>query len=246
MAYLLIQSATNDQTAKKNDALVQKNSILNSGRGALNVIADLTSNYVWRGVSRTQNRPAPQATMEYSDPLGLYTALWGSNVKFPDVQGRTATTEFNIYGGWRHNLEQLDNFRVDVGAIRYYYPKTSGISWTEYYLGGNYKIFEFYVFWSPNTFDLGPGIYYSGDIFHKIPSQFLLGIDGVSVGAHGGYYDLSNKAGNAYSDWLIYLSKALTDDFKASVSYIDTNEKFATSNHNLDNAKAVFILSAVF
>ncbi len=233
-------NASNDQATTKAGTPVQGSSILNG----LSATADFTTNYVWRGVSQTQNRPAAQLAINYSQSWGFYAGLWGSNVDFLDVKGRTATFELNIYGGWKYNFAQLDDLGVDIGLLRYYYPNTTGINWTEYYAGLNYKIFEFYVYWSPNTFDLDRGIYYSGGISYDIPSNWLFGIKGLSVGAHVGYYDLDDNAGNSYWDWKLSLSKTITDHFTASIDYTDTNEKFATGDHSLDDHKVVFTLSA--
>lgn len=212
--------------------------------GTLNATASLTTNYVWRGVSQTQNRPAAQASITYSHPWGVYAGIWGSNVDFPDTRGKTATSEFDVYGGWKNTFSQLDDLGVDVGLLRYNYPNTHGIDWTEYYAGLNYKIFDFYVNWSPNTFDLHNGIYYSGGVSYDIPANYLWGIQGFGVGAHVGYYDLDDKTGNSYWDWKLSVSKTLTDHFSASIDYTDTNEKYAVGDHGLDDAKFVFTLTA--
>ena len=50
----------------------------------------VTTDYVFRGVSQTDNEPAFQAGASYSAPFGLYAGVWASNVDFgaggPDVE----------------------------------------------------------------------------------------------------------------------------------------------------------------
>lgn len=233
-------NSSKDQVTTEAGTSVQNNSSSNG----LSATADFTTNYIWRGVTQNQNRLAAQLGIKYSLTSGFYAGVWGSNVDFLDVNGRTATLELNFYGGWKYSFKQLGGLGVDIGLLRYYYPSTTGIDWTEYYAGLNYKIFEFYVHWSPNTFDLARGIYYSTGISYDIPSNCLFGIKGVSVSAHIGYFDLNNRAGNSYWDWKLTLSKTITDHFTASINYTNTNQKFAVGNHNLDDDKVVFTLSA--
>lgn len=44
----------------------------------------LTSDYVWRGVSQTDQNPALQAGAEYAQAIGVYVGVWGSNVDFAE------------------------------------------------------------------------------------------------------------------------------------------------------------------
>ena len=57
----------------------------------------VTTDYVFRGVSQTDNEPAFQAGASYSAPFGLYAGVWASNVDFgeggPDY-------EVDYYVGW--------------------------------------------------------------------------------------------------------------------------------------------------
>jgi uncharacterized protein (TIGR02001 family) len=101
------------------------------------------TNYVVRGLSQTNFKPAIQGTYEYAHASGVYAGLFASNVSWygdgwepaaPGVSsaiyGGTANTaqdnaisssiELDFYGGYRGKIAEA--FTYDVGAIYYYYP----------------------------------------------------------------------------------------------------------------------------
>lgn len=104
------------------------------------------SNYVVRGVSQTNFKPAVQGTVEYSHPSGVYAGLFGSNVSWmgdawqaPGAGGDAAdpvlgfspygsnskisgSFELDVYAGVRNKL--AGDLSYDVGAVYYYYPGT--------------------------------------------------------------------------------------------------------------------------
>lgn len=89
--------------------------------------ATLTSDYVWRGSSQTQEKPAVQAGIKLSGDNGLYASVWGSNVTFASTAD--AASEFDLSVGWGGTLN--DDWSVDVSALRYVYPGTSHLDWNE-------------------------------------------------------------------------------------------------------------------
>src|SRR3990170_445709 len=81
-------------------ALAQEKKQLLPGNFAANV--GLFSDYTFRGISQTRERPAIQGGLDWSmdtgfKDVGVYLGAWGSNVKFSD--GGEATAEFDWYGG---------------------------------------------------------------------------------------------------------------------------------------------------
>ncbi|WMP18830.1 TorF family putative porin [Thiothrix lacustris] len=77
----------------------------------------VTSDYIWRGVTQTDEGAAVQAGLDYEADNGLYVGTWASNVDFPDVYNGA---EVDVYAGYKKDLKGELNF--DVGAIRYMYP----------------------------------------------------------------------------------------------------------------------------
>ena len=76
----------------------------------------LTSDYVFRGVSQTDENPAVQGGFDVSGDL-LYAGVWGSNANYGDASG-----EFDVYVGLTKDLGSMS---VDIGAVHYDYPGNS-------------------------------------------------------------------------------------------------------------------------
>jgi uncharacterized protein (TIGR02001 family) len=97
-----------------------------------------STDYIFRGISQTDRRPAVQGYFELdykaADWLTLYAGLWGSNVNFADA-------EFDITGGGRFSI---GNFGLDIGYLYYEYPNpyfsSTSISFGEVYFKPSYKI----------------------------------------------------------------------------------------------------------
>lgn len=90
--------------------------------------AALTSDYVWRGTSQSNEDPAVQAGFKFAGASGLYGQIWGSSVEFaPDTR---ASSEFDLIAGWSGDLS--DALALDVNLTRYVYPSTTvDLDWTE-------------------------------------------------------------------------------------------------------------------
>jgi uncharacterized protein (TIGR02001 family) len=61
-----------------------------------------TTDYIYRGSSRTDERPALQAGFNYQSPIGAFAGAWGSGVN-PYPYNRHAV-EFDLYAGWGWQL----------------------------------------------------------------------------------------------------------------------------------------------
>lgn len=109
-----------------------------------------TTNYVVRGLTQTNSKPAVQGTVEYGHASGFYGGLFGSNVSWPAdawepaapgidsaVYGGTlgppanaisSSLELDFYAGFRNKFGA--DFSYDVGGIYYYYPGTFDLNTT--------------------------------------------------------------------------------------------------------------------
>ena len=80
----------------------------------------LVSDYRFRGIAQTFEKPALQGGFDFAHSSGLYVGNWNSNISegagFP--QGNL---EMDFYGGFKKSFGDLG---LDVGAIYYYYPGT--------------------------------------------------------------------------------------------------------------------------
>lgn len=96
--------------------------------------AQVTSNYVFRGQTQTNDDPAIQAGYDIKqskDDLGWYAGVFGSNV--------TDGFEVDLFGGWKGSFGQQSNMGYDVGAVLYNYSDNIYTDVTELYAGINYE-----------------------------------------------------------------------------------------------------------
>jgi uncharacterized protein (TIGR02001 family) len=80
--------------------------------------ADLTSDYLLRGVSPSDDRPALQLDLHYADTDGLFAGAFGSDTVF---QGnRRLYAELDPYGGYAWQVN--DDWGAKILADAYLYP----------------------------------------------------------------------------------------------------------------------------
>ena len=134
--------------ADEDDEVTDANDWSVSGYGTL------ASDYVWRGVSQTQSKPAFQHGLTASHSDGFYVGYFLSNVDFePNFAGRDnpATEEdegdvfqpgieLDIIGGIYYEIDQ--DFAVDIGGVIYTYNFSNRESNSRNY-GEIYINFEF-------------------------------------------------------------------------------------------------------
>ncbi len=75
----------------------------------------VASDYMFNGVSQTNNDPALQASLDYAGSNGWYTGVWTSNVDYGDVAER----EIDPYIG--QYIELNDSWALDYGIAYYTY-----------------------------------------------------------------------------------------------------------------------------
>jgi uncharacterized protein (TIGR02001 family) len=146
----------------------------------------LTTNYMFRGISQTDNGPAIQGGFDYQyTPVGFYAGAWASNVelavpsKAPPTTGSAIATnnrssmELDYYGGFAGALS--NGIGWDVGGIYYTYPGQHEDTFTDkatgLRVGADYNYAEVYlktsyaftgVTYSPTV---KGGVFYSPDYF---------------------------------------------------------------------------------
>jgi uncharacterized protein (TIGR02001 family) len=104
------------------------------------------SQYIFRGVSQTNEKPAMQGGFDVAHKNGLYVGTWLSNVSWisdgaPDV---SASLEWDMYGGYKWDLG--NDYVLDLGAL-YYYPGSYPSDFTkpdttELYAALNWKFLQ--------------------------------------------------------------------------------------------------------
>ena len=185
----------------------------------------LTSDYLVRGVSQSNNGPAIQGGLDWDTGVGLHFGVWGSSINFKD--GGEATTEIDWAGGYAGSIGDLLNY--DIGAVYYWYPGAPGAL--------SYDFWEVYGKASHDfgRFTLNAGVNYSPDIFGGTgPSTyFRAGVtvpitDKLSVSGEAGHSFLAQSNPTPaffpdYWDWNAGARMSVNNWFTVDVRYYDTN-----------------------
>lgn len=88
----------------------------------------LYSEYEYRGISQTSEKPAGQLNLDYAHSSGLYVGTFLSNIRWlkdtAEVNGfsTSANLEWDLYGGYK--FEVVKGWTLDVGYLRYEYPSS--------------------------------------------------------------------------------------------------------------------------
>lgn len=182
--------------------------------------AAITSQYRFRGISQSDNKPAAQASITISHESGFYISTWGSTTAGFQAPSFVTPggTEIDVYGGW---AKDLGGVKVDIGGYGYIYPNAPTLNIYEVYgsvagtlgpvtakVGLNY---------APNQTNLAnDNIYVYGDLSGGIPGT------PITLHGHLGYTDGSLAYIKNYLDWSVGASvtwKNLTLD----ASVVGTN-----------------------
>lgn len=186
----------------------------------------LTSDYVFRGISQTNEDPAIQGGFDFSAGK-FYAGVWGSNVDF----GTAAHIELDGYLGVL--FEYDSGFSWDLGAIGYFYPSESESDYVEVYFGAGYKFFSA-KYWYTDDFAGAGG---AGD-YIEANLEFDLG-HGFSLGAHGGQSSFDDDTGLVdYVDYGLSVAKEI-ESWELSLAYTDTD----IDNEPLAEGRVVFTVS---
>tara|TARA_R110002124_G_scaffold55108_4_gene156077 strand:- start:3538 stop:4212 length:675 start_codon:yes stop_codon:yes gene_type:complete len=182
--------------------------------------ATVTSDYVFRGYSQTDQNPAFQIGADLTAGI-FYAGAWASNVDFGD----DTKAEFDVYGGVRGEAAGFD---LDLGLVGYFYADEP--------TGADYNFYEVKAAASraigPAT--LGLAVYYSPDFFGVDETATYVELNGewavtdklsLSGAAGEQYLDVNDD----YSTWNIGVGYALNDALGLDLRYHDTDVAGALS-----------------
>lgn len=199
----------------------------------------LFSQYVFRGISQTNEDVALQGGFDYEHASGFYIGTWASNISWLKDAGAydSSSLEVDLYGGFRGNITDAVSF--DVGLLQYYYPgdKVSGSvspNTTEVYGAVGWEWLTAKLSYSlTDTFgvDDASGTWYL-DLSASYPITDALSLDlhygvqkfsGRSTACVGITGSTKNDSCASYEDWKVGLSYALPQGFTVGAFYTDTS-----------------------
>jgi uncharacterized protein (TIGR02001 family) len=212
--------------------------------------ASLVSDYRFRGISQTFEKPALQGGVDYSHASGLYAGNWNSNVSegagYPG-----GNLEMDFYGGWKKSFGDVG---LDVGAIYYYYPSTDASSARgtafvnprtgevftgrvdnkELYVGASWKWLTAKWFYAFDDYFSLPGT--TGSHYLDLSASYDLG-GGWNLVGHFGTLKLKDWSAGTdasdgdYEDWKLGVTKDI-GGWVFGATYVDTNAKGSCSATN--------------
>lgn len=182
---------------------------------------DITTNYVFRGISNSNNNPAVQGGLTYTFESGVYANLWGSSLDFFAPDGARATVEFDEIIGIANSIG--NDFEYNINFDYYTYPRASDANYYEFIGAFTYKIFTLTLGYSPDVYGSHEnGTYVNGALNLDIDPKYVFNFTDVIVTGSVGHYFLPTKAGLSYTDYLIGIQKTF-HAYNFSLQWTDTN-----------------------
>lgn len=190
---------------------------------------DISSNYMFRGISQTSNLPAIQGGFTYTIlKTGIYINLWGSNVNFKDIYGYTGTLEFDTSIGITNQIGK--HFTYDLKGTRYNYPKAAP-SFNEVIGNFIYDFITAQIAVTNNVFNTHHnGTYYNLGFKQPIPPRYIFCFNNMTISGGVGHWSLPRAGGlRSYNDYNLQLSKTIKN-YVLSLLWTDTNGRSVDAN----------------
>lgn len=195
------------------------------------------SQYIFRGLTQTDRKPAIQGGFDYEHSSGFYAGTWASNVSWLRDFGSYSdggSGEFDFYGGLKGDIGK-SGFNYDVGLLYYWYPGTVvpgavKANTFEAYgaLGWKWITAKYSYSLNNKTFGVTDS---RGTWYFDLTAEVPLGDTGLTAVAHWGKQKyrgdaapgVSNDSLASYTDWKLGVSYALPKDFTIGAYYTDTS-----------------------
>ncbi len=206
----------------------------------LSANASVTNNYIWRGLTQTENEAAVQGGLDYAHESGFYAGTWVSNVNYG--AGDVYSYEHDMYLGFGGEVGGLT---YDVGYLYYNYDKEAEFDFGEVYASigmGGFSVGA-WVLTNTEADEVGDQDFSAGETYYLSADYAFEVGDGIEIGLHAGYHDgdfseAFNGVDGDYYDYNISLSKG---GFGFMIT--DTNAGGGASEGGFDNDEMKFVVS---
>ncbi len=200
----------------------------------------LFSQYIWRGMTQTDEQLALQGGVDYAHSSGFYAGAWASNVSWTTDLGymQSGSLELDLYAGYASTFGKSD-FGYNVGVLQYVYPGTGidGVAdtdATEIYGALSYKWANAKL--SYTLSDEAWGFANAdGTMYLEANADIPVGETGFTVNLHAGSFMFDGDVAGFdndnfdYVDWKIGVTKAWANGVKVGAAYTDND---ADKSHN--------------
>ncbi len=199
----------------------------------------LYSEYEYRGISQTSEKPALQLNLDYSHASGFYLGAFITNIKWlKDYKDLgyvkdSSPVEIDLFGGYKFDV--VKDVTLDVGFLHYDYPGAKAIAkypkpnTNEIYIGATYSFFNVkYSYSTGGTFGvpISKGssfieLNYSQEIIPKLTVMAQL----AKQKYKGSFEGFNNDRELTYTVYKVGGSYDLGDGWTAGGYYKDTDAK---------------------
>ncbi|MGV3581996.1 MAG: TorF family putative porin [Methylophilus sp.] len=193
--------------------------------------AGLYSQYIFRGLTQTDEDLALQGGVDYSHSSGFYAGAWASNISWlSDSTYTSSSLELDLYGGFASTIGET-GIGYNVGVLQYIYPgdKPSGVKdadTTEIYGSLSYKWVsaKVSVVVSDGAFGLDNA---DGSWYAELNANYPIGETGLTVNAHAGRQEFEGSGNDVanYTDWKLGLTKSWSNGINLGAYYTNTNAR---------------------
>lgn len=201
--------------------------------------AAVANNYLWRGLTQTENEAAVSGGIDYASDNGFYVGTWVSNVQYGPAD--TFSYEHDVYFGYSG---ESDNLSYDVGFLYYNYDDVNNIDFHEIYgsIGiGDFSVTAFLLSGTEAdeptpAMDFGFGEAYYVSLDYEIETEKGFGI-GLHAGRHDGdFNEFFNGVPGSYTDYSVSFS---VDNFTLTISDTDLDDSGPSDIYDNDEMKFV-------
>jgi uncharacterized protein (TIGR02001 family) len=216
----------------------------------------LFSQYIFRGVSYSRERPAIQGGIDLVHPSGFYAGAWSTSLS--GVAISNASSEIDFYGGYATAIGPLS---LDAGLLYFHFPggkynlsgeryetleAYAGATWSALNVKYSHAVSDFFGVNSASVSqDLGlsPAGRSRGSGYLEANLNLDIG-GGYQLGLHAGRQSVRHYGQLSYTDYRIGVTKDLAQGVSAGLAYTDTNAKPAlyTDIHGLDTSRGKWLV----
>lgn len=201
-----------------------------------------TTDYVFRGISQSNEEPTIQGGMDWNDvTTGLYAGVWGSGVDFND-----ATTEIDGYAGMKG---VMDDISWNLGAIYYYYPGADDSLNYDYWELAASAGYDFGFMQTTASLNYSPDYFgSSGNSWYPALNAAIPLNNGLTANAGVAHQWAEDNAAfgvDDYTTWSLGLGYDY-EGFNFGLKYYDTNLSEPTECADGCSSRVVFTVSRSF
>ena len=199
----------------------------------------LVSDYIYRGISQTGQKPAIQGGFDYAHSSGFYAGVWGSNISWLRDAGvaTNASLELDTYFGFKNSF--ANDFSYDAGFLRYNYPATYVAGATKADTDEIYGLIGYKWLTGKYSYSLGDTFGMPnarGTNYLDLSASYTVPDTSITLGAHIGRQTYKGARADAlaaagatatYTDYKLSVSRDFSG-YVLGLAYSGTNAKTGT------------------